>query len=142
MSATKESGTSTVEFAIVLPLLLVILFGIIEFAVALFNQAMITNAAREGARAGIVYNGTTPITEEQIQAVVNTYLGSNLINLGGTSSHSTTVTPGGGAGQPLTVTVDYQYDFLVLRPIVRLLRGEGDFPGSLTLGATSVMRME
>jgi Flp pilus assembly protein TadG len=38
-----------------LPLLLIILFAIIEFSVALFNQAVMTNATREGARAGSVY---------------------------------------------------------------------------------------
>lgn len=42
------------EFALVLPVLLLILFGIIEFGLVMFDQAVITNASREGARAGIV----------------------------------------------------------------------------------------
>ena len=47
-----NNGASAVEFAVVLPLL-VLPFGIIEFSLALYDKAMITNASREGARAGI-----------------------------------------------------------------------------------------
>ena len=44
------------EFAIIAPLLFIILFGIIEFGILIYNKAMITNASREGARAGIVFS--------------------------------------------------------------------------------------
>jgi Flp pilus assembly protein TadG len=47
-------GASAVEFAIILPILILLVFGIIEFSLALYDKAMITNASREGARAGIV----------------------------------------------------------------------------------------
>lgn len=47
-------GVSAVEFAILLPLLLVIFAGIVDFGLMLYNKAMITNAAREAARAGIM----------------------------------------------------------------------------------------
>jgi len=50
----NQKGTALVEFAIVLSLLLALIFGIIEFGLAIFNRQVITNAAREGARAGIV----------------------------------------------------------------------------------------
>ena len=49
-----ERGASAIEFAVILPLLLVVLFGIIEFGFVLYNKAVLTNACREGARAGIV----------------------------------------------------------------------------------------
>ena len=47
-----------VEFAIVLPLLLMLIFGMIEFSVMLYDKAMLTNATREGARFGILFVGT------------------------------------------------------------------------------------
>jgi Flp pilus assembly protein TadG len=50
----SQRGAAVVEFAFVLPLLLVILFGIIEFSFLLYDKAMLTNASREGARVGIV----------------------------------------------------------------------------------------
>ena len=52
---SNANGAAAVEFAIVVPLLLLLLFGIIEFSLLLYNKAMLTNASREGARFGIVY---------------------------------------------------------------------------------------
>ena len=46
----NQNGAALVEFAIVLPLLLILIFGIIEFGVMFYDKAMITNATREGAR--------------------------------------------------------------------------------------------
>jgi len=141
MNNRIQRGAAAIEFAIVAPLLLALLFGIIEFAIALFDQAMITNASREGARAGIVFNSGTPITDTQIRAVVSNYLSNNLISLGGASSPSTSITREGlNAGDDLTVTVNYPYTFLVLRPLIALLGGA--LPGTLNLSATTVMRME
>jgi Flp pilus assembly protein TadG len=55
-----------VEFAIILPLLLLILVGILDMGRLLLAQAMVTNAAREGARmAALGYTGA------QLQARVN-----------------------------------------------------------------------
>ena len=48
-----QAGSNLVEMALVSPLLLLLVFGIVDFSLALFNKAVITNAAREGARAGM-----------------------------------------------------------------------------------------
>jgi len=50
-----ERGQSLVEYALVLPILLLLLLGIMEFGIAVFNYNTIANAAREGARYGIVH---------------------------------------------------------------------------------------
>jgi Flp pilus assembly protein TadG len=49
-----ERGAAAVEMALVLPVLLLLIGGIVDFGRAYFTQIMLTNAAREGARAGIV----------------------------------------------------------------------------------------
>ena len=46
----RDRGSAAVEFAILLPVLLLILFGIIDFGRALNAQIALTQAAREGAR--------------------------------------------------------------------------------------------
>lgn len=69
----SSRGVSAVEFAILLPLLLAIVFGIIEFGLFMYNQQVITNAAREGARAAIV-QGTGRLTPTEIQQIVMNYL--------------------------------------------------------------------
>ncbi len=55
MKIRSDHGASAVEFALVLPVLMLLTFGIIEFGVLLFDKAVITNASREGARMGIVF---------------------------------------------------------------------------------------
>lgn len=49
-----ESGQDTVEFALILPILLTMVFGIIDFGWVFFNIAMVNNMARSGCRYAIV----------------------------------------------------------------------------------------
>jgi Flp pilus assembly protein TadG len=144
-----RKGTSTVEFAIVLPVLLLILFGIVEMALVFYDKAMITNASREGARAGIVFRADantgiySPMTETQISTVVNNYLADNLV----TFSNATATTgvdpdqcPPLTATPPrqITVTITYPYTFLVLPNFIASLLGVNP----LNLTAVTVMRCE
>ena len=50
----NQRGTSTLEMLVVLPTLLLIFFGIIEFSRALLTVNIVTTATREGARTGVV----------------------------------------------------------------------------------------
>ena len=52
--AGNERGTSTLEFAVVLPFLLLVLVATVEFSRAWLTLNLVTTAAREGARAGTV----------------------------------------------------------------------------------------
>jgi Flp pilus assembly protein TadG len=117
MSLNDTRGASAVELAIILPVLLVILFGIIEFGIYMYNKQMLTNAAREGARAGIVAY-TTRLTPAEILDVVQESF-QNAITFGAENDVVLVGTPDGYAsdadtGVTLTVTVKYDYDFLVL----------------------------
>ena len=58
----RSTGQSLVEFALVLPLFLLILAGIVDFGTALATSITVTNAAREGARLGAVNPSTSAIT--------------------------------------------------------------------------------
>ena len=133
----NQNGAAAVEFAIVLPLLVTLVFGIIEFSILFYNKAMLTNASREGARAGIVY-ADPRITDGDIETVVDNYCKDYLITFGtGDDTLSVTVSRSGTeAGDSLTVTVDYHYGFLVLPNFISTLIG------GLDLSAVTVMRME
>jgi len=131
-----ETGASAVEFAIILPILVLLIFGIIEFSVALYDKAMITNASREGARAGIVYRAPS-VTDGEITNIVNNYLGSSLITFGTAVAANTTVTRTGyNPGDELKVTVNYTYTFLIIPSFVASLSG------GINMVAETVMRME
>ena len=132
----NQSGASAVEFAIVLPILVLLVFGIIEFSVALYDKAMITNASREGARAGIVFR-VPPVTDEDIINIVNSYLGNHLITFGGPATANTTVTRiGSNPGDELKVTVNYTYTFLLIPNFITSLSG------GINMVAETIMRME
>lgn len=146
MNLKNQKGTAVVEFAIVLPMLVLLLFGIIEFSLLFYNKAMITNASREGARAGIVYdqdlvNGVNHPIDSKIETVVDNYLGSNLITFGGGTPSTIITREGDASGNALTITVTYPYDFLVIPGIIVGLFN-GSMNPSLTLQAVTLMRME
>ncbi len=133
-----QKGVAAIEFAIVLPLLMMILFGIIEFGLLLYDKQVITNASREGARIGI---SDVAVSDADIEAVVGNYIASNLITFGTTpSSPVTTIEPadrtGMGFGDDVTVTVEYDYDFLIIPDILV------GFTGVQTLATKTVMKMQ
>ena len=55
---SRESGASLVEFAMVMPLLLLLVFGIMESGWFFAQLTETRNAAREGARVAVVDYGT------------------------------------------------------------------------------------
>ena len=135
----NQEGAAAVEFAIILPLFLVLVFGIIEFSIAFYDKAMITNASREGARRGIVrtMNPDAVTADAEIDGAVNTYLTGNLITFDSDTSVDIDITREGFApGDDLTVTVTYSYGYLLLPALIDALAGP------INLKATTVMRME
>ena len=54
MARADEHGAAAVEFALLLPLLVLLLFGLIQFGLAFNTRIQATNAAREGARMAVV----------------------------------------------------------------------------------------
>jgi Flp pilus assembly protein TadG len=122
MKRLNECGAAAVEFALLLPILLMILVGIMEFGLIMFTQEVLTNASREGARAGIIQATPKPTTGA-IQGVVVNYAQNARVAL--TPGDVAVVGAGGVFPNPLTVTVAYTYNFLVpglfgLGPTVQL----------------------
>jgi Flp pilus assembly pilin Flp len=77
----NQKGATVVEFAIILPLLLLLIFGIIEFGLFLFNRHVITNAVREAARAGIVVR-IPRLSNEKIETIARNYCEQYLVTFG------------------------------------------------------------
>ena len=145
--ARNEGGGSLIEFAIILPLLLIFLFGIIESGLVLYNKAVITNASREGARYGIVAH-TPRRTNSEIELAVLKYCEDRLISVGGegnpTVIANTYDTNANGNntdfGDDLEVQVNWSYPFLALPNLLDLL-GSG-FDNPINLSAKTVMKYE
>jgi len=135
---SSQKGAAAVEFAIVLLPLILITFGIIEFGTYLYNQQVITNASREGARAGIVAS-IPRVTPAAIEDVVKKYAAENhLVSFGTENSPEAEVTgytSDAVIGDPLTVQVTYDYSFLVIPNFITTEKVR-------KMQATTVMRYE
>ena len=145
MKFRSQKGVAAMEFAIVLPILILLILGIFEFGLVLYNQQMITNASREGARAGIVRDGPygNPVPASEIVMIVNSYCANHLVTFGGPNTPTIpppTPCPTGPysptSPTDLTVTVNFHYTYLALPDFVSSLIGGTD------LTAESVMRCE
>jgi Flp pilus assembly protein TadG len=133
MRCRGEDGVMAVEFALLLPMLVMLVAGILEFGLTLYVQEVITNASREAARAGIVIGDPRP-TEEQITHVALAYLE----NFGASCTGACVSISGaqGNSGDDLTVSVDLAYHFVILPDFI-----EG-FVGEITLRAMTTMKHE
>ena len=111
-----DRGAIVVEFALILPILLILLFGIIEFGRAYNTQIALQGAAREGARALALGNSATDAVK--------------VVRSGVAISVSSTSSCPDGDSDAITVTTRADFTFGI--PFVNL--------GSKTLHATASMR--
>ncbi len=138
----SESGAELVEFALVLPILLLVLGGIIDFALLLHHQQVLSNAAREGARLAVLPGYTSSDVAARVQAYLREGINDDSATPV-TSLATVTLTPGTGpAFQAAQVTVTYEDRYLILGPLVTLAGGAGGSFGTITLRAISTMRVE
>jgi Flp pilus assembly pilin Flp len=137
-----QRGASAVEFAIILPLLVVFVFGIIEFGLVLYDKAVVTNASREAARAGIVFRPDPRFDETYIRNVGLNYCSSWLVTFGsGPGPTVNAPNPCTNSGDELVVTVNYQYDFLLIPDFLAAFFS-GTMPGTIDVSAVTRMRCE
>jgi len=125
----SDSGAAAVEFALVVPVLLLLVLGIIEFGRAYNIQNSLSAAAREGVRVmAISKNAPAAKTATKQAGAFNPAIVDSqiCISTGTAGTCSATTCP---AGATVTVTIRYPVDYLT-----------GLFPGNLTLTGKGVMR--
>lgn len=136
----SESGQAAVEAALVLPVLLLLLLGILEFGQAWNAKQVVTDAAREGARLAVTPDES--IDQDSVEATIVRTLGAH-----GIPSSAATITfdralpPSGhwrdeGFKQKMDVRVRYRFGFF--GPIFYALTGSN----SITLTSVVTMRNE
>lgn len=128
MMGSKKKGQALVEFAILLPILILIIAGIMEFGIILNSYLTIQNASREGARYGIMGANDSEII--QIVHDVTPNLDINRLSI--------EITPGDTSRKPgdtITVKVIYDYDLII--PIISNIVGN-----EVELRAQTSMRIE
>jgi Flp pilus assembly protein TadG len=132
-------GQAVVEFALVLPLVLIMMISVFEFARAWNVQQVLTDAAREGARVAVVGSGnmeTPGVIEGKVQAAIN-----KAVSVAGIDPSDVSLQldgEGAGRGEDATVQLALPYRFSFLGPLMEWTVGES----SLTLRTSITMRNE
>lgn len=117
-------GQALLEFALVLPILLLFILGLFDVGYAVFLQNMLANGAREGARTGVILLNNNAAITNRVNAVTP-----------GLNPQVTIIpSPNRTFNNPITVTVTYTY--VPMTPVL------GRITGSLLLGSTSTMIVE
>lgn len=122
----RERGAAAVEFAILLPVLLLLIFGIIDFGRMLNAQITLTEAAREGARAAALGQDA----DSRVQAASGV--------LKGVTDTVTTCPASGASSANTTVTTSYTFTFVTPVAALAPLFG-GSLSGSYTLTGKGIM---
>jgi Flp pilus assembly protein TadG len=140
----SERGAELIEFALILPLLLAMLAGIVDFGRMFQRMEVATNAAREGARLASLPG----YSETDVRNRVRAYMDAGVRVGAGAQTNVTrtlvNIVPGGGGAsfQAAQVVVTYTDSYLILGPIITLIGGNAASFSTVTLSATSTMRME
>lgn len=133
----NRGGQALVEFAMALVVILMLIFGVVEFGRIVLVYNGIANGARIGARYAItnssppnatsVTNANVSTIQTNVQTVVKNFLAPTTVNINAaglsitttfpnkscTGSISTSTCSGTSAGNPVQVTVSYPYDLLI-----------------------------
>jgi len=145
MIIKDQKGGALIEFAIVLPLLILLVIGAIEFGLLCYNKQVIANASREGSRAGIIAFGRDYYLDNtEIETIVKNYCATHVITFSDSPDLDVDLTvvldPSDRTdasfvfGSPFEVKLSYDYDFLIPS-----LFGYGDI---LTIKAATMMKRE
>jgi Flp pilus assembly protein TadG len=131
-----ERGAELVEFALVFPMLLLVLGGMMDLGLLFQRYEVVTNAAREGARVAALPN----YQDSDVIARVAAYMTAAGLTCSGcaTVSPATNVAMGSQCARVRTVTVTYNAPLMILGPVFSLMGGGSTRP----LNATAAMRME
>jgi Flp pilus assembly protein TadG len=127
-----EKGQNLVEFAMVVPIFLILVFAIVDFGMGFHAWITVTNAAREGARVGAV-GADQPTIEARVRDTASSLAEDDM-----------TITVTNAQGDPgEAVSVDVEYDYQLITPLSNLLGLFGGGMGSeISFHSESEMRLE
>ena len=129
----REDGQAMVEFALILPIFLLILCGIIDFGWLFYNQLSLNNACREGARYAVVHtaeNADTLAIINHIENSTTTVFANDGVDITVTYSSPTDPTSG-------DITVSMEADISFFTPVLSTVLGK-----ERTITSTVIMKVE
>jgi Flp pilus assembly protein TadG len=101
-------GQALLEFALILPVLLLLVLGIIEFGRIWNINQMVSDITREGARRAVVYDATvtqTQVHDFMMQSLWDAHVDTSVVTLSFNGTWH-------ASGEPMTVTTQFPYSFM------------------------------
>jgi len=139
----SERGQSAVEFALVLPILIIILLGIIEFGWFLNAKITITSAAREGARVYAIHGDKDDVQTRVKNAVANTLSSTTVQQVTGSPALSALKELSGIKMAEVTVTGNVRgITGFFSRPFMGFFNAVINSDNTLTMSSKASMRVE
>jgi Flp pilus assembly protein TadG len=139
----REDGTALIETALVLPLMLFVCIGILEFGRAYQAWQVVTNASREGARVAVLPGMDDTAVTTRVKAYLDAGALEKASVTGIVIDRNTTVSIGGtGTASASKVTVNYPFEFMVMQPVAQLVVSGSTVGSALTMTASTTMRNE
>ena len=152
----RDGGQSLAEFALILPVFLILVFGIIDFGMGLRAYITVAQATREGARYGVVgnaagtfsaggsghCNGST--TTNIVGKVCSTMNGLDLTDIQTVTTEcpDTGTTPPCNPGDAIEVHAEFRYHYITpVKTIINVMSG-GSLADYITVSSTTTMRQE
>jgi Flp pilus assembly protein TadG len=133
----SERGAELIEFALVAPILILLIAGIFDFGMMFRTYETVTNAAREGARVGVLPGYEADVNVEDR---VDAYMASSgLTGAYNVDVEDEQVVTGAGTFTARAVRVNYTYQFAILGGVGAFFGGNFT---TVPLAARSVMRYE
>lgn len=127
-----DAGQALVEFALILPLMLLLLFALADFGRAFYTWLVVTNAAREGARVGATQASTNAIEDRIYDAIGPLDPADLTISL---------INVQGPRGEPIEVDLTYSFSYVTpIGDLVAIISG-GSLDTPIIRGHAS-MRLE
>jgi len=137
----SEAAQTLVEFSLVLPIFLLLLFALVDFGRAFFSWQVVTNAAREGARAGAVRSDAATIDTKMYQSFCSSWPDASSCALDVSKISIVKTNVQGDRGSEVSVQMSFNFDYVTpIGPMLGFIGG-----GALaepTITSTTSMRLE
>ena len=129
----REEGQAMVEFALILPIFLLILCGIIDFGWLFYNQLSLNNACREGARYAVVNTAEDASTQAIINHIENST--TTVFANDGVDIEIIYTAPNDPTSGDIKVTLEAEISFFT--PVLSTVMGK-----EKTITSTVIMKVE
>lgn len=137
----SDAGQSLVEFSLIMPVFILMLFALVDFGRGFYAWLLVTNAAREGARAAAVQSDSTTIDSKLYGSFCTAWPTPSSCALDTTKISVAKVNVQGTKGTETSVTVNYTFNFVTPIGAMMSLLG-GSSVSAPTISSTSSMRLE